>query len=236
MRTVDIRSCVAGLLLGLVFFRCSVGLADTKEHARWSINFSAVSISEALNQLTQMTGIKIFTKTPLDRKISPKVYTNQSIDQILKDLLRGVNYAAVWHYGEKGVDSIGILIFDRGRGESSSNLSGVKRAGTMNRSLPRGPGSKQLHPRRQVSGPEKALRRGLSDKRVQGASAEGKDEESISSSTEVNDAFATGASDTQVETTTDSSSEEEGSPPDQENEGEQSGPSASPEEKHGDEE
>jgi len=246
LRIVKIRSCVAILLLGLVLFQCSVVLAETEEDARWSIDFNTVSFSEALNQLTQITGIKIFTKTSLDHKISPKLYRNQSIDHILKDLLRNVNYAAVWYYGEKGINSIGILIFDRDRGESPSDLSGEKRARTMNRSLPRSPGSRQLRPRRQVSGPEKTLSRGVWHKPDQGASsgltekegseAEEKDEESISSSTEVNDTSTTAASDTQVESTTDSSSEEEGSPTDQQSEGEESGSSTTPGEKRGDQE
>ena len=245
MKIVKIRSCVGVLLLGLVFFQCSVVLAETKEDAGWSINLNTVSISEALNQLTKMTGIKIFTKTPLDHKISPKLYINQSIEQILKDLLRNVNYAAVWYYGERGLDSIGILILNRDRGESPSTLSSVKRASTLNRSLPRSPGSRQLRPRRQVSGPEKALRPGVPRKRVQeassgptdkeGSEAEEKDEESTSSSPEVSDTSTTATSDTQVESTTDSSSEQEGSPTQQRNEGEESGSSTTPEEKRGDE-
>jgi hypothetical protein len=150
---------------------------------------------------------------------------NQSIDQILKDILRNVNYAAVWYYGEKGLDSVGVLIFDRDRGESPSNLSSVKTTGTMNRS----PGFRQPRPRRQANGPEKALRRGVPHKRVERASTEltGKeggeadenDEESISSSMEMNDASAKPSSDSQVQsTTTGSSNEGEGLTADQEKE------------------
>jgi hypothetical protein len=245
LRIVKIGSCVAVwiLLLGLVFFQCGVVHAESKENARWSIDLGTVSISEALNQLSQTTGIKIFTKTPLDHKISPKLYRNQSIDQILKDILRNVNYAAVWYYSEKGLDSVGISVFDRDRGESPSNLSSVKTTSTMNPS----PGFRQLRPRRQPSGPEKVLRRGVPDKGVERASAEltGKegsgadenDEESISSSTELNDASATPSSDSQVQsTTTDSSNEGEGLIADQEKEDRESGPSTTTDEKRGDQE
>jgi hypothetical protein len=63
--------------------------------------------------LTYVTGIKIFTPAPLAQKISPKRYMNQSIEQILKDMLKQVNYAAVWHYSKGGIESVWILAFDR---------------------------------------------------------------------------------------------------------------------------
>ncbi len=245
LRIVNIGSCVAVwiLLLDSVIFQCGAVHAESKENARWSIDFGAVSISEALNQLTEITGIKIFTETPLDHKISPKLYRNQSIDQILRDILRNVNYAVVWYYGEKGLDSVGVLVFDRDRGESPSNLPSVKRTGTMNRS----PGFRQPHPRREANGQEKVLRRGVPDKRVErpstelagkdGSEADENDEESISSSMEVNDVSAIPSPDSQVQsTTTGSSNEGEGLTADQEKEDRESGPSTTPDEERGDEE
>jgi hypothetical protein len=248
LRIVKTKSYVAVwiLILGLVFFKCSILLAEIKENTPWSINFDAVSISEALSQLTKITGIKIFTKTPLEYKISPKLFTNQSIDQILKGILRNVNYAAIWHYNEKGLDSIWISIFNRDRGESPGNLSSVKSTPTINRSLPRSAGAKQLRSRRQVIGPEKVLRRGVSREPVQeassgltdkeGSEAEEKDEASISSPPELNDTSTTAVSDSQVESTPDSSKEKEGLQTAPQNEDEETGPSTTPEEKHGDKE
>ena len=248
MRKVKIRSCVAVwiLILGLMFFKCIILFAETKENTPWSINFSDVSISEALSQLTKITGVKIFTKAPLEYKISPKLCTNQSIDQILKDILRNLNYAAISYYNEKGLDSIEILIFNRDRSESPSNLSSVKRTSTMNRSLPRSPSARQHRSRRQVTGQEKILRRDVSHKCVQeassemtdkeGSEAEEKDEASISSPRELNDKSTIAVSDSQVESTTDSSKEEKGLPTAQQNEDEETEPSTAPEEKGGDKE
>lgn len=248
MRLVKIRSCVAvrALVLGLVFYKCSIGLAETKENVQWSIDFGAISISEAFDQLTQITGIKIFTTTPLAHKICPKGYINQSIDQILKDMLKNVNYAAVWLYGKRGLESIGILAFDRDRGEGPMTLSSVERTGTVNRYLPRSPGPRQLRPSRQVGGPETAPRRGVLQKPEQGSSpaptdredsgTEENDEEPVSPAREVNDTSSPASSDSQVETTTGSSNEEEGSPTDRQNESEESGSSTLPEKQRGDEE
>jgi len=242
---VKMRSCMKVwiLLLGLMFLICSTLSAETKEDAQWSIDFSTVSISEALHQLTQITGIKIFTKSPFEYKISPKLYINQSIDQILKDILRNVNYAAVWYYSDGGLDSIGILILDRDRGESPSHLSSEKGTRAVNRSLPRSPSPRQVRPRRQVSGQGRTLRRSVAPKRVQeassglteeeGSEAEEEDEESTRSSLEADDTSAQTSSDTQVEAVTEPS-EDEDLQTDKQNEDEESGSSTTPGEERGD--
>lgn len=248
MRVVKIRSCAAvwALVLGLVIFTDGIILAETGEDARWTIDFGDISISEALDQLTQITGIKIFNTRPLAHKISPKRYINQSIDQILKDLLKNLNYATVWYYSKRGIESIGILAFDREGGKSPRKLPSVKRTDTtISRSLPKSPGVRQLRPRKLVSSPEKTPRRDLSQQPVPGSSAEPadeegseaeeRDEESISSPTEVNDTPNPASSDFQVDSTTDSSNEEEGLPAPQQNEDEESGSSTSPEKEDGEE-
>ena len=222
---------VWALVLGFVAFTCGELLAETEEDERWSVDFGAISISEAFDELTRITGIRIFTTTPLTHNISPKRYVDQSIDQILKDMLKNVNYAAVWLYGKRGLESIGISPFDRDRGEGPVTSSGVEGTGTANRSLQTNTGSRQLRPGRPVSGPARAARR-LLLKPEQGSSpgltheedseTEEKDEEPVSPPTEVNDTSSPAPSDSQVESTTDSSNEEEGPSTDQQDKGEES--------------
>lgn len=248
MRLEKMRSCVGvwALVFGLVAFTCGELLAEPEEDARWSIDFGAISISEAFDQLTRITGIKIFTTTPLAHKISPKRYVDQSIDQILKDMLKNVNYAAVWLYGKRGLESIGISPFDRDRGESPATLLGVEGTGAVNRHLQRNAGSRQLRLGRGVSGPERASRRRLLQKPEQGHSAgvadeddsetEDKDEEPVSPPTELSDTSSVASSDSQVESPTDSSNEQEGSSTDQQDKGEESVSSMSSEEARGDKE
>jgi hypothetical protein len=196
-----------------------IALAEIKEEARWSIDFGDISISEAFDQLTKVTGIKIFTKTPLSHRISPKHYRNQSIEQILKDLLKNVNFAAVWHYSERGIESIGILAFDREKAESRSMVSNVKRVGTTRPPLPRGAGPTRLHPSGQVSGSERD--KGVKEppaepEETEGSEADDREEELEKSSTD--DTSSPGSSDTQAGPATGSSSGEEGLPKDQQNE------------------
>jgi hypothetical protein len=243
LRSVEARSFVAGLILalGLVFFECRVVLAETEENRQWSIDFNAVSISEAFDQLTRITGIKIFATTPLAHNISPKRYVNQSIDQILKDMLKHVNYAAVWLYGKGGLESIGILAFDREKAEGHVALSGVERTGTAKRHLPSKAGFRQLRPRRPVGARERPSRRDVLQRPEQGSSAgltdeedsepEEKDEEPVSTAAEVNDASSSAPPDSQVESTADASNEEEASSTEPQEKDKESASSTSPEEK-----
>ena len=227
-------AAVFALVFSLVVSTSGMALAGTEEDARWSIDFGGISLSEALDQLTQATGIKIFTTAPLAHTISPKRYMNQSIEQILKDMLKNLNYAAVWHYSERGIESIGILAFDRKRAESQSAVSSVKRVGTRSRPLPRSSGPRRLIPSGQVGGSER-------DKRIkeppavleetEGSEADERDEELEKSPTD--DTSKLESSEPQVEPTTDSSSGEEGPANDQQNESEESGASMSVEKERG---
>ncbi|MFW6115375.1 MAG: hypothetical protein ACOC6E_03660, partial [Thermodesulfobacteriota bacterium] len=96
--------------------------AQTGDEVRWSVDVGAVSLSEALDQSTLLTGIKIFTTTPFVHRVSPKRYMNQCIEQILKDMLKQVNYVAVWHYSKGGIESVWILTFDRKTAERHDNM------------------------------------------------------------------------------------------------------------------
>jgi len=124
------------LFLILVLSISSIVFAETKGNGGWSIDFGAISVSEAFDQLTEVTGIKISTKTHFTHKISPKRYINQDIEKIVKDILKNVNYALVWHYNEKGVESITIVAFDRNRAKGSATLSTIERE------------EKRIHPER----------------------------------------------------------------------------------------
>jgi hypothetical protein len=220
--TTRLWTAFFALVFVLLVSTHGITLAETKEEARWSINFGDISISEALDQLSKVTGIKIFTKTPLSHRISHKRYRNQSIEQILKDLLKNVNFAAVYHYRESGIESIGILAFDRERAESRSMVSNVKKIGTIRHPLPRGAGPTRLPPSRQMSGSERdeGIKEPLDEpEEIEGSEGDDRDEELEKSSTE--HASSPDSSDAQLEPATGSSSGEEDLPKDQQNEGKQ---------------
>lgn len=218
MRFARLRLWVGlfALVSALVVSTQGVALAEREEGARWSIDFGAVSLSEAFDQLTKVTGIKIFTKTPLSHRIPPKHYRNQRIDQILKDMLKNVNYAAVWQYSESGIESIGILAFDRQRVESHSPVSSPSKVGTIRRSLPRISGPRRLSPGRQVGGSERdegVKEPSAEPKETEGSEADERDEELEQASTD--DTSSPDSSDAQLETAKGEASGEEGLPKDQ---------------------
>ena len=86
--------------------------AEVDEKALWSLQFKSVSLSAALKQITQITGIKIILPSQLGNKVITESYKNQTIEHILKDIFKDMNYALVWFYGEKGIDSIRILVLE----------------------------------------------------------------------------------------------------------------------------
>jgi len=79
---------------------------------RWSIAFENSSVSDALSQLKELTGVNVVTNKPIDKRISSKSYKNKTIDQILMDLFRRENYVMAWYYSGGRLDSIGIWAFD----------------------------------------------------------------------------------------------------------------------------
>lgn len=93
-----------------------------------------LTISDVLSKLSLVTGIEISTNKPLRNKRLTRSYVNQTIEQIIKDLLKDVNYTSVWHHGEKGPDSIDIRIFDQGSGGPPNNLSRVRKTNRLNMS------------------------------------------------------------------------------------------------------
>jgi len=129
---------VLPILLFSLFFFSPIGLyAEKKESLRWSIDFNNISISEALNKLSQTTGFKIHITKPLDIKIK-KSYKDKTIEQILKDVLRNINHTLVWSYNQKDVDSIGIVIFEQGKSTASKDQPPQGKANTKVQAPPRG--------------------------------------------------------------------------------------------------
>ena len=120
--------------------------AEVDEKALWSLQFKSVSISEALKQIMQITRIKIILPSQLGNKVITKSYKNQTIEHILKDIFKDMNYALVWFYGEKGIDSIKILVLE-GVGVAGVRYSrDAVRPNIRDYSAPRYPAPRQSPP------------------------------------------------------------------------------------------
>jgi hypothetical protein len=104
---------IAGALIlcTLLFVERDLALAGKRESGRYSIQFKDTSISDALNQLGAATRIRITMESVLDARIT-KSYRDLRIDEIIRDMFKNMSYVSVWTYGDKGVDSIDIRVFD----------------------------------------------------------------------------------------------------------------------------
>ena len=223
LRAPIIRACLIGwiLVFAVALFGPIVSHAGRDENARWSIDFNNISLTDALSQLSQVTGIKVFTKKPLESKVT-RSYTNQTIDKIIKDLFRNMNCASVWYYSEKGVDSIGIVIIKGEGGGDAGNLARAKRTDMRHPVVPRDSGYVKPRYTRQVTDAGKSIRGITVPKASRGAStgrmdtendedegeADETDEESMSSSPEPNEKSTTAAPDLNEESSPDSPKEE----------------------------
>jgi hypothetical protein len=112
---------VGVLLLSVVVLAPGLSKASQNGDDLWSLRFDNLSVSEALKELTRATGISLYTNRSPQNKRLTKVYENQTIERILRDVFRGENYTLVWNYGEQGLESIGITFFKNdGRSRESS--------------------------------------------------------------------------------------------------------------------
>lgn len=106
------------LFVGLVFLGPMVYAEKTGDTVV-SVNFSNISISEAMNELARTAGIKIVIKEEPLQDIVTKSYINKTIDQIITDMLINVNHALVWTYKGTGLESINIWVSDRSGDEGA---------------------------------------------------------------------------------------------------------------------
>jgi hypothetical protein len=223
LRAPIIRAYLIGwiLVFAVALFGPIVSYAARAENARWSIDFNNIPITDALTRLSQVTGIKVFTKKPLQSKIT-RSYTNRTIDEIIRDLFRNMNCASVWYYSKKGVDSIGIVIFEGEGGGDADNLARARRTGTRYPGLSRDSGYVQPRYTRQVTDARKSVRGITVPKAGQGATtgridtedvedegeADKTDEESMSPSPDLTEKSKTPAPDLDEESPLDSPEEE----------------------------
>ncbi len=117
------------------------------------MQFNSVSISDALKQIAQSTGIKIVTPKQLGNQVITRSYKSQTIERILRDMFRDMNFALVWSYGEKGIDSVKIVTLDKGTGAGARYSPKEARPTVRDYRAARYPAQRQARPERGLSPP-----------------------------------------------------------------------------------
>lgn len=98
------------LVLAVAFFRCANAWAIKSLPQYGSFDFTNTSIAEALQIIGQDAGIII--DAPFDQLNTTvqKSYKDIPISQIIRDIMKRQNNAIVWHYLDKRIVAIKILL------------------------------------------------------------------------------------------------------------------------------
>jgi hypothetical protein len=79
----------------------------------YTFRFDNCTISEALKEISQKSGVTIILKSDINKTIQGRSYTNRTLDRIINDLMRGENCAVVWNYSKGTLASIGLYTFEK---------------------------------------------------------------------------------------------------------------------------
>jgi hypothetical protein len=112
---IHVYAVIFSFTFSAQFYASAAPAQDT-----FSFNFENCSISEALKEISNKSGIKITLKSDISKTILSKSYTNRKLDKIITDLLRGENCAVVWNYNRGNLLSIGLYTFDKDNKVGSS--------------------------------------------------------------------------------------------------------------------
>jgi hypothetical protein len=165
------------LLVWVVLINPKALRAEVDENALWSLQFENVSISDALEQIKQTTAIKIIPPSRLGNQVITRSYNNKTIEYILKDIFRDMNYALVWSHGEKGIDSVRIMALDKVGGSGGTHSSDAVRPGIRDYPAPRYPAQRQPPPKRGLSPPGRSIKESEPEDTDSEVSAEQEQEE-----------------------------------------------------------
>ncbi len=142
----------------------SISHASELQEQTWSLHFDNVAVEEMLKQLSEATGVEIYTNKLPDIKRLTRSYENQTIENIIGDAFRGTSYTLVWDYRENLLQSIGICFFDSGGGRSP-NLSAERSSRPNNRAVGRSLDRQPPRSARQRSQPISLVPRGKGAKK-----------------------------------------------------------------------
>ena len=119
------------LFFYVIFIGYNLYASSTEENnmikiPNWSLEFSDCSVSDALNQISKVTGVKVITNKDIDKMILNKYYKDKPIDHIVTDILSRENYAIIRRFNDKRkLVSIGIWILEWSKPNKRGNLRSV---------------------------------------------------------------------------------------------------------------
>ncbi len=107
-------------------YASSIEENNTNKIPKWSLEFNDCSVSDALNQISKVTGVKVTTNIGIDKMILSKYYKDKPIDHIVTDILSRENYAIIRRFNDKRkLVFIGIWILEWYKSNKRGNLRSV---------------------------------------------------------------------------------------------------------------
>jgi len=124
--------------LCLVGFGQSISCAAEGQAQSLSLSFNDLPVSAVMDLIEETSGVKISITKSLDQKKVTRIYVNQTMEAIISDVLKGVSHAFVWFFGDSGVESVDIWIFDQSRGWDRKEYASLRAGSAVN--IPEDPG------------------------------------------------------------------------------------------------
>lgn len=112
-----IKNITKLFLLTLLFYCVVTGSgalnAATVKYKNWSFEFKAITVLEAVNNISKISGVKIVLNGDADKWLLTKSYKDYTIESMLIDMFSGKNIAALFQYSEKELASVNIWILPK---------------------------------------------------------------------------------------------------------------------------
>lgn len=119
--------CVLAVIM-VIFLMCLDLVMNTSINAKptddlLTFDFEKTTVVDALQQITKVTGIKIYINKPSYKVIVGKSFLEADIEYILGNLFWPENVAIEWLYGQRGLDTVYITIEENQKGQSPASSS-----------------------------------------------------------------------------------------------------------------
>lgn len=121
------RGPVRMLVLALLIAVGGQARAEDAGKTKYSVEIKGATLEEALKQLSQETGVGIsIRRNKAQKTVKGKSYVNETLDQIIRDLLRNTNHILVWNHAERKASSVDIWLFPSGSGDAGAQAVPAK--------------------------------------------------------------------------------------------------------------
>ncbi len=112
LRKITLRLLLCILFLSVNTYSFSENIKDSNLNRKLDFNFQNCNLDRALKMISDETGIHFFINGYYESKIFNKSFRDETIEEIIDDLLKESSYSVLWRYSDDVLVSAGIWVFD----------------------------------------------------------------------------------------------------------------------------